>query len=49
MKEFKNIPSKLLEKTENWINKEKNLTETKYSNIFQESKAKPRRILSASA
>ena len=49
MKEFKNIPSKLLEKTENWINKEKNLTKTKYSNIFQESNPKPRRIMSASA
>ena len=49
MKEFKNIPSKLYEKTENWIVKEKNLTKTKYSNNFQESKPKPRRIMSASA
>ena len=49
MKEFKNIPSKLYEKTENWITKEKNLTKTKYSNNFQESKPKPRRIMSASA
>ena len=49
MKEFKNIPSKLYEKTENWVAKEKNLTKTKYSNNFQESKQKPRRIMSASA
>ena len=49
MKEFKNIPSKLYEKTENWITKEKNLTKTKYSSNFQESKPKPRRIMSASA
>ena len=48
MKEFKNIPSKLYEKTDDWIAKEKNLTKTKYSN-FQESKRKPRRIMSASA
>ena len=48
MKEFKNIPSKLYEKTDDWIAKEKNLTKTKYSN-FQESKPKPRRIMSASA
>ena len=33
MKEFKNIPSKLYEKTENWIEKEKNLTKTKYGNF----------------
>ena len=31
MKEFKNIPSKLYEKTDNWIAKEKNITKTKYS------------------
>ena len=49
MKEFKNIPSKLYEKTENWIAKEKNLTKTKYPNNFNESKPKPRRIMSASA
>ena len=48
MKEFKNIPSKLYEKTDDWIAKEKNLTKTQYSN-FQESKPKPRRIMSASA
>ena len=48
MKEFKNIPSKLYEKTDDWIAKEKNLTKTKYS-TFQESKPKPRRIMSASA
>ena len=49
MKEFKNIPSKLYEKTDNWIAKEKNITKTKYSNNFKESKPKPRRIMSASA
>ena len=49
MKEFKNIPCKLYEKTNDWITKEKNLTKTKYSNIFQESNPKPRRIMSASA
>ena len=49
MKEFKNIPSKLYKKTEDWIVKEKNLTRTKYSNNFQEPKQKPRRIMSASA
>ena len=48
MKEFKNIPSKLYEKTNDWITKEKNLTKTKYLN-FPESKPKPRRIMSASA
>ena len=48
MKEFKNIPSKLYEKTNDWISKEKNLTKSKYSN-FPESKPKPRRIMSASA
>ena len=47
MKEFKNIPSKLYEKTENWIEKEKNLTRTKYGN-FKDMPAKPRRIMSAS-
>lgn len=47
MKEFKNIPSKLYEKTDDWIAKEKNLTKTKYPN-FPESKPKPRRIMSAS-
>ena len=47
MKEFKNIPSKLYEKTENWIEKEKNLTRTKYGN-FNEEQTKPRRIMSAS-
>ena len=47
MKEFKNIPSKLYEKTEDWIEKEKNLTKTKYGN-FEEPKSKPRRIMSAS-
>ena len=40
MKEFKNIPSKLYEKTENWITKEKNLTKAKYPNNFNESKPK---------
>ena len=45
MKEFKNIPSKLYEKTEDWIEKEKNLTKTKYGN-FEEPKSKPRRIMS---
>ena len=49
MKEFKNVPSKLYEKTENWIAKEKNLTKAKYPNNFNESKPKPRRIMSASA
>ena len=49
MKEFKNVPSKLYEKTENWITKEKNLTKAKYPNNFNESKPKPRRIMSASA
>ena len=38
MKEFKNIPSKLYEKTENWIVKEKNLTKTKYSNNYRQIK-----------
>ena len=47
MKEFQNIPSKLYEKTEDWIIKEKNLTKTKYGN-FNEPKVKPRRIMSAS-
>ena len=47
MKEFQNIPSKLYEKTEDWIKKEKHLTKTKYGN-FNETKMKPRRILSAS-
>ena len=47
MKEFKNIPSKLYEKTEDWIEKEKNLTKTKFGN-FNEPKVKPRRIMSAS-
>ena len=46
MKEFKNIPSKLYEKTNDWISKEKNLTKTKY---FPEQKTKTRRIMSASA
>ena len=36
MKEFKNIPSKLYEKTNDWISKEKILTKSKYSN-FPES------------
>ena len=49
MKEFKNIPSKLYKKTEDWIVKEKNLTRTKYSNNFQDPKQKSRRIMSASA
>ena len=49
MKEFKYVPSKLYEKTENWIAKEKNLTKAKYPNNFNESKPKPRRIMSASA
>ena len=48
MKEFKNIPSKLYEKTNDWIDKEKNLTKTKYFN-YPEAKTKPRRIMSASA
>ena len=47
MKEFKNIPSKLYEKTNDWITKEKNLTKTKYP--YHETKPKPRRIMSASA
>ena len=47
MKEFKNIPSRLYEKTEDWIEKEKVLTKTKYGN-FNEPKSKPRRIMSAS-
>ena len=47
MKEFKNIPSKLYEKTEDWIEKEKNLTKTKFGN-FNEPQVKPRRIMSAS-
>ena len=47
MKECQNIPSKLYEKTEDWIIKEKNLTKTKYGN-FNEPKVKPRRIMSAS-
>ncbi len=47
MKEFKNIPSKLYEKTNDWIAKEKNLTKTKYP--YHETKPKPRRIMSASA
>ena len=47
MKEFKNIPSRLYEKTEDWIEKEKVLTKTKYGN-FNEPKTKPRRIMSAS-
>ena len=47
MKEFRNIPSKLYEKTENWIEKEKILTKTKYGN-FNEPNKKPRRIMSAS-
>ena len=46
MKEFKNVPSKLYEKTNDWITKEKNLTKTKY--IYPETKPKPRRIMSAS-
>ena len=48
MKEFKNIPSKLYEKTEDWIEKEKNLTRTKYGNFNEEPSTKPRRIMSAS-
>ena len=36
MKEFKNVPSKLYEKTENWITKEKNLTKAKYPNNFND-------------
>ena len=47
MKEFKNIPSKLYEKTEDWIEKEKNLTKIKFGN-FNEPNIKPRRIMSAS-
>ena len=47
MRKFQNIPSKLYEKTEDWIVKEKNLTKTKYGN-FNEQKVKPRRIMSAS-
>ena len=46
MKEFKNVPSKLYEKTNDWITKEKNLTKTKYT--YPEMKPKPRRIMSAS-
>ena len=46
MKEFKNVPSKLYEKTNDWITKEKNLTKTKYK--YPETKPKPRRIMSAS-
>ena len=48
MKEFKNIPSKLYEKTEDWIEKEKNLTKTKYGNFNDASTIRPRRIMSAS-
>ena len=48
MKEFKNIPSKLYEKTEDWIEKEKNLTKTKYGNFNEAPIKKPRRIMSAS-
>ena len=48
MKEFKNIPSKLYETTENWIEKEKNLTKTKYGNFNEVNPKKPRRIMSAS-
>jgi len=48
MKEFKNIPSKLYEKTEDWIAKEKNLTKTKYGNFNDAPTNKPRRIMSAS-
>ena len=33
MKEFKNVPSKLYEKTNDWITKEKNLTKTKYNKL----------------
>ena len=47
MKEFKNVPSKLYEKTEDWIEKEKNLTKTKYGD-FNNGPKKPRRIMSAS-
>ena len=46
MKEFKNVPSKLYEKTNDWITKEKNLTKSKYT--YPETKPKPRRIMSAS-
>ena len=46
MKEFKNVPSKLYEKTNDWITKEKNLTKTKYT--YPETKPKQRRIMSAS-
>ena len=48
MKEFKNIPSKLYETTENWIEKEKNLTKTKYGNFNEVNPKKPRRTMSAS-
>ena len=48
MKEFKNIPSKLYEKTEDWIEKEKNLTKTKYGNFNDIISKRPRRIMSAS-
>ena len=48
MKEFKNIPSKLYEKTENWIEKEKNLTKTKYGNFNNASNKKLKRVMSAS-
>lgn len=48
MKEFKNIPSKLYEKTENWVEKEKILTKTKYGNFNEPQISKPRRIMSAS-
>ena len=46
MREFKNIPSKLYEKTQNWVEKEKNLTKTKYGNFNNQNK--PKRIMSAS-
>ena len=46
MKEFKNVPSKLYEKTNDWITKEKNLTKSKYT--YPETKPKQRRIMSAS-
>ena len=47
MKEFKNIPSKLYEKTEDWIEKEKNATKMKFGD-FPKRPNSTRRPMSAS-
>ena len=47
MKEFQNIPSKLYEKTEKWIEKEKNATKMKFGD-FQKRPNSTRRPMSAS-